>query len=86
MHAPTILLPMATSVEKVAADALGLPSAGRALIVERLLESLSGKTDKAVERAHLKIIRQRRESARSGKSKLVDGGDALRNARAAIRE
>lgn len=77
---------MATTVEKVAADALQLPSDGRAFLVETLLESLSGETDPTVEKAHLAEIRQRREAVRSGKAMLIDGDEALRQARAALRK
>lgn len=77
---------MATTVEKVAADALQLPSDGRAFLVETLLESLSGETDPTVERVHLAEIRQRREAMHSGKAKLIDGEEALRQARAALRK
>jgi hypothetical protein len=77
---------MADTVEKVAAQALGLPVAGRALLVEKLLESLSGEADPAVERNHLDEVRRRREAVRSGAAKLVDGDEALRRARAALRK
>lgn len=77
---------MVTTVEKVAADALRLPSEGRALLVETLLDSLSGEADPVVEKAHLAEIRQRREAVRSGQAKLIDGEEALRQARAALRQ
>jgi hypothetical protein len=77
---------MATTVEKVAADALQLPSDGRAFLVETLLESLSGETDPTVEKAHLAEIRGRREAVRAGKATLIDGDEALRQARAALRK
>jgi hypothetical protein len=77
---------MATTVEKVAADALQLPSDERAFLVETLLESLTGESDPSVEKAHLVEIRKRREAVRSGKAKLIDGDDALRQARAALRK
>ncbi len=77
---------MATTVEKVAADALQLPSDGRAFLVETLLDSLSGETDPAVEAAHLVEIRRRREAVRSGEAKLIEGDEALRQARAALRK
>jgi putative addiction module component (TIGR02574 family) len=77
---------MATTVDKVAADALKLSSEGRAFLVETLLESLSGETDATVEQAHLAEIRRRREAVRSGKSTLIDGDEALRRARAALRK
>jgi hypothetical protein len=82
----SILSGMATSLEKVAADALQLSSEGRAFLVETLLESLSGEAEPAVEKAHLSEIRQRREAVRSGKARLVDGDKALRQARAALRK
>ena len=77
---------MADTGEKVAAQALGLPAAGRALLVEKLLESLSGEANPAVERNHLDEVRRRREAVRSGAAKLVDGDEALRRARAALRK
>jgi hypothetical protein len=64
---------MALTAEKVAQEALGLPISGRALLVEKLLASLAGETNPAVERAHLDEIRQRRAAVRSGKSSLVEG-------------
>ena len=77
---------MALTVEKVALDALGLPSAGRAELVEKLLASLAGESDPGVERAHLNEIRRRREAVRSGKAQLVEGDAALQRARAAMRQ
>ena len=76
---------MALTVDKVAEDALGLPSTGRALLVERLLASLAGEANPAIERVHLDEVRRRRAAVRTGKSKLVDGDKALRQARAAVR-
>jgi hypothetical protein len=75
---------MALTVEKVALDALGLPSAGRAALVEKLLASLAGEADPTVERAHLAEVRRRREAVRTGQAHLVEGEAALRQARAAL--
>ena len=75
---------MASTFEKVAAEALDLPSAGRALLVEMLLDSLSGEADPMVERAHLERIHRRREAVRSGKAALIDGDEALSCARVAL--
>jgi Putative addiction module component len=63
---------MALSVEMVAQEALGLPISGRALLVEKLLASLAGETNLAVERAHLDEIRERRAAVRSGKATLAE--------------
>jgi hypothetical protein len=48
---------MASTVDQVASEALGLPTRSRALLVEKLLASLSGESNPAVERAHLDEVR-----------------------------
>ncbi|MDP3070518.1 MAG: addiction module protein [Opitutaceae bacterium] len=77
---------MASTVEQVAADALTLPSDGRAFLVEKLLGSLSGEVDSTVERVHLADVQNRRAAVRSGQSKLIEGDQALRRARDALRQ
>jgi len=70
----------------VAEEALTLPVSGRVSLVETLLASLAGETNPTVERAHLDEIRGRRTAVRSGKASLVDGTEALREVRAALRK
>mgnify|MGYP001603424548 CR=1 FL=1 len=77
---------MVPTLEKVASDALGLSSAGRAELVEKLLASLAGESDPAIERTHLDEVRRRREAVRLGKAQLVEGEQALQHARAAMRQ
>jgi hypothetical protein len=77
---------MALSVEMVAEEVLNLSRSGRALLVEKLLASLSGEANPAVERAYLRDVREQRAAVRSGKARLVDGTEALRKARAAVRK
>jgi hypothetical protein len=77
---------MALTLDQVASDALGLPSASRAELVEKLLASLAGQTNPTVERLHLDEVRRRREATRPGPSSLIDGDEALRLARAALRQ
>jgi len=77
---------MALSAEMVAEEALGLPTSGRALLVEKLLASLAGEANPAVERAHLDEVRERRDSVRTGKASLVDGTEGLREVRAALQK
>jgi hypothetical protein len=77
---------MALSVEMVAAEALNLPTSGRALLVEKLLASLAGEANPTVERAHLDDVRERRAAVRSGKTTLVEGKEAIRKARTAVRK
>jgi hypothetical protein len=75
---------MATTVDQVITDALGLPTRSRALLVEKLLASLAGETDPAMERTHLDEVRRRRAAVRAGDSKLVDGDEAMRQVRSAL--
>jgi hypothetical protein len=77
---------MALSVEMVAEEALSLPTSGRALLVEKLLASLAGEANPTVQRAHLDEVRERRAAVRSGKSGLVEGSEAIKKARAAVRK
>jgi len=77
---------MALTVEVVTKEALALPVSGRALVVENLLASLASETNRAVERAHLDEIRERRAAVRSGNASLVDGTEGLREVRAALRK
>jgi hypothetical protein len=72
-------------VDQVASDALGLPASSRALLVEKLLASLSGEADPSVEKSHLVEVRHRRAETAAGKAKLVEGDEALRRARAALK-
>ena len=74
------------SVESVTEEALALPTRGRVVLVEKLLASLEGKIDPAAERDTLNEIRERCAAVASGKTMLVDGADALKKARAAVRE
>jgi hypothetical protein len=77
---------MAATAEKIIAEALGLPRSGRALLVGKLLNSLSAQADPTVEHAHLNEIRRRRKAVHSGTATLVDGDQALQVARAALRQ
>jgi putative addiction module component (TIGR02574 family) len=75
---------MATTVDQVATDALGLPVRSRVLLVEKLLASLSGEVDPSVERANLNEVRRRREDMRAGRTKLLEGDEVMRQVRSAL--
>jgi hypothetical protein len=77
---------MAHTVDEVAREALDLPISGRALLVEQLLASLVGEADPAVERANLDEVRRRRAAVSAGQASLVDGKEARRQVRAALRQ
>jgi len=75
---------MASTVDQVATDALGLPMHSRVLLVEKLLASLAGEIDPTAERTHLNEVRRRRNEVRAGRAKLVEGDEAMRQVRSAL--
>ncbi len=81
-----IILSMPVTLETVTEDALGLSNSGRAILVEKLLASLAGEVNPDLERAHLNEVQRRRDSVKAGKSKLIEGAEALRTARSALRK
>lgn len=74
------------SVETLEQEALALPTSGRVWLIEKLLASLSGQIDPAVDRANLDEVNRRRASANAGRASFVDGPEALRQAKAAVRK
>jgi len=73
---------MASTMDQIASEALGLPTRSRALLVENLLASLSGESNPAVERAQLDEVRRRRDTVSPGQGEMIDGEEGLRRARA----
>lgn len=76
---------MAATTQQVFDEALRLPSESRALLAEKLVESLVSAIDPAIEQAHLQLVEERRGDYQAGKMPLVDGDEALKQVRAAIR-
>lgn len=77
---------MALTAEMVVQEALGLPTGERALLAEKLLDSLAGETNAEVDCAWVDEVRRRRAAVRNGSATLIDGPDAVRQARVAIQE
>jgi hypothetical protein len=76
---------MALTVEMIEKEALNLPLSERAVLLERLLASLAGKANSAVERVHLEEIRVRRAAVASRTAKLIDSVESRRRVRDALR-
>ncbi|OGW11803.1 MAG: hypothetical protein A2W77_07675 [Nitrospinae bacterium RIFCSPLOWO2_12_39_16] len=72
---------MSATVEKIALELLGLPTKSRALLAEKLIESLDEKQDKNVESLWIKEARRRSKEIKSGKVKCKPAKDVLREAR-----
>jgi hypothetical protein len=76
---------MSLSVEQITEVALSLPSDARALLADRLAESLDPITDEAVRDLWAAEALRRLEDIRSGKVRSIPGDVALAQLRTLIR-
>lgn len=76
---------MRVSIEQIAEAALSLPSDARALLADRLVESLDPLGDQDVRGAWASEARQRLGELRSGEVKAVTAQEAFARARAQVR-
>jgi len=70
--------------EQIAQAALDLPSEARALLADRLVESLDPSEDGHLRKLWSKEIRRRRDDVRSGKVRTIPGDEALKRVRRAV--
>jgi putative addiction module component (TIGR02574 family) len=75
---------MTISVEQIAEEALSLPSEARALLADRLVESLDPAEDGYIRQLWMKEARRRIEDVRCGNVATIAGEDAFAQVRAAI--
>ena len=68
---------MNTSVEQITESALALPSEARALLADRLVESLDPAEDGHIHRLWAAEAQRRLQDVRSGKVQVIDGAKAL---------
>jgi putative addiction module component (TIGR02574 family) len=76
---------MHVSIEQIAEAALSLPSDARALLADRLVESLDPLTDPDVRDAWASEALQRLGDVRSGKVQAMPAQDVFARARALIK-
>jgi putative addiction module component (TIGR02574 family) len=77
---------MSMTVEQIAAEALSLPSEARALLADRLVESLDPAEDGYIRQLWAAEAVRRRDDVRSGRVKTIPSEEAFaRVRRAAIR-
>jgi hypothetical protein len=69
------------SIEQLTEEALSLPSASRALLAERLVESLEFDTDPAIQVAWTTEVKKRRDEIRNGDVQAIAGDEALAQVR-----
>ncbi|MGF1520632.1 MAG: addiction module protein [Nodosilinea sp.] len=69
------------SIEQLTQEILALPSASRALLADKLVESLEFDTDPAIQALWVAEARRRRDEIRNGSIQPIPGEDALAQVR-----
>ena len=75
---------MSMTVEQIVVEALGLPSEARALLADRLVESLDPAEDGYLRQLWMAEAVRRREDVRSGRVQTIPGEEALAQVRRAV--
>ena len=69
------------SIELLTKELLSLPSISRALLAEKLVESLEFDTDPTIQSTWTAEARKRRDAVRDGSIQTIEGEDALAQVR-----
>ena len=69
------------SIELLTKELLSLPSISRALLAEKLVESLEFDTDPTIQATWTAEARKRRNAVRDGSTQTIEGEDALAQVR-----
>ena len=72
------------SIEQLTEEILSLPSELRALLADRLIESLEFDTDSAIQAVWVTEAKRRRDEVRDGYVQLIAGEEALAQVRRLI--
>lgn len=72
------------SIEQLTEEILSLPSASRALLADKLVESLEFDTDSAIQAIWVTESKRRRDEIRDGSVQPISGEDALAQVRRLI--
>jgi len=75
---------MPATVNQLFEEALLLPTAYRANLADKLVESIETDIDPRVEKAHLLEIQRRRDEISSGVAKILPGKEVMADARASV--
>ncbi|MEH1791989.1 MULTISPECIES: addiction module protein [unclassified Nostoc] len=70
-----------SSVEQIMKEALALPSASRALLAEKLVESLEFDVDETQQKLWIEEAKKRRDEVRNGTVIPIPGEEALARVR-----
>jgi Putative addiction module component len=69
------------SIEQLTTEILALPSASRALLAEKLVESLEFDTDETLQAIWVAEAKKRRDEVRNGTVMPIPGNEALAQVR-----
>lgn len=69
------------SIEQLTEELLALPSVSRALLAEKLVESLEFDTDPTIQAAWITEAKKRRDQVRDGSVQTIPGEEALAQVR-----
>ena len=75
---------MSMTVEQIAAEALTLPSEERALLADRLVESLDATENNRIDRLWATEAKRRRDEVRNGSVQTIPGEEALARVRRSL--
>ena len=75
---------MSFTVEQIAEEALSLPSEARALLADRLVESLDPLEDGYIRQLWVAEAHARRDNVRNGLIKPIPGQEALEHVRKSV--
>lgn len=77
---------MATQVDRIYKEVMGLPDELKATLAERIVEHLVTHVNPDLELLQLDIVKRRRDEVRQNKVAPLDGPDVLIEARKLIRK
>ena len=72
------------SLDQIAAEILLLPNISRAMLADKLIESLEFDIDTNIQSAWISVAKQRRDEIRDGVVRVIDGDEALAQIRQSI--
>ena len=72
------------SIEQLTEEILSLPNESRALLADRLVESLEFDTDSTIQKVWMAEAKRRRDEIRDGSVQPIPGEDALAQVRRLI--
>ncbi len=72
------------SIEQLTEEILSLPNASRALLADKLVESLEFDTDSTIQAVWVAEAKRRRDEIRDGSVQPISGEDALAQVRRLI--